>query len=284
MQKKSATSDKTQDSGKEGKTAEKRYSIRPSTSNDWIMLTDLETGLEVDVELRVLDYCYDCVPKMEYYAPLKKMLPCSFICCYTGCYASQEEIDKVNAHIEKIIPYLSEDGKKTMKENNNKFWDEDDNDPKEKLFKIICTPHEWEINPSEEKNYSKYYVSETGYPIRCVFLMDNGYCAVHCHLVDIGLDWVKDKFNICTTFPLDLRPQDNTIAFMKDFDTFTLQLTDCISDFEERKKQLGMGQIIDTCKYSIVDRYGESFWETLNEFAKDFRAGKIKIAKFYRKN
>lgn len=72
MQKKSATSDKTQDSGKEGKTAEKRYSIRPSTSNDWIMLTDLETGLEVDVELRVLDYCYDCVPKMEYYAPPQK--------------------------------------------------------------------------------------------------------------------------------------------------------------------------------------------------------------------
>jgi hypothetical protein len=282
MQKKTSSPIKEKEKEDTTKLTNRIYSIRPSTSSKWIFVKDLRTGREVDVELRVLDYCYDCVPKPVYYAPLRKMLPCSFICCYTGCYAAPEEIEKVKKHIDKIIPYLSIDGKRTLRENNNKFWNEEDNDPEENLYKIICTPEEWDFNPSEEKNYSKYPISDTGYPIRCVFLMDNGYCAVHAYFNDVGIDWVSDKFNICTTFPLDLRPQDNTIAFMKDFDTFTLQLTDCISEFEERKKQLGMGQIINTCKYSIVSRYGESFWEALNQFAEDFRAGKVKIEGVYR--
>ena len=83
------------------------------------------------------------------------------------------------------------------------------------------------------------------------FLMADGFCAVHKYCNDSGRNWVQDKFNICTTFPLDVRPQDKTLAFMKDFDSFTFGPVDCLSDDEDKKAALGMPQ--DYQFYEICD-------------------------------
>ena len=61
-----------------------------------------------------------------------------FICCYTGCYASQK-IDKVNAHRKDHSIFIRR-WQKDHEGKQQQVWDEDDNDPKEKLFKIIVHP------------------------------------------------------------------------------------------------------------------------------------------------
>ncbi|WP_457557345.1 hypothetical protein [Candidatus Harpocratesius sp.] len=309
----------------------KYYYIKPSDSKNWLIIGS-PSNKEVDVEIKILDYLFRCKPKEIEVDGMQIM--CSRLCCYTGCYVSMEEIKRAEELLPKILPDLQEDAKNLLNINNNQIYLPNDYDRDENLYKIRCSPDEWNFDENDDDNEEDGEIDddneedgeiddgneedgeidddneedckidddneeddeidddneeddeiddEFSLPPRnhCIFLMNNGMCALHKYYIEYNQNWIKEKFNICTTFPLDLRPQDGTIAFMKDFDDFTFGEVECLSKDRNLKKQLGYPQIIDSMKDVIVDRFGISWWNALNHCAKDFRLGKIDIDYIY---
>ena len=264
-----------------------RYIAKPSDNQKWVIIESSD-GSEIDVEFRLMDYHYDCIPKTLVVDG--KEVICSQFCCYTGCYITPDEIKEANKILPKIRPYLQKDAAELLHKTMDQIFLPDDYDKVENLYKTRCAPEEWDYDEEDEEDSEKGDEQEDKEedweeeipPVNhCVFLMKNGLCATHKYYVDKGINWVKKKFNICTTFPIDVRPQDKTLAFMDEFDSFTYANVDCISPDENHKMKLGMPQIIESMKYVIVDRYGEIFWTALNEFAKDFRAEKVSVEDIY---
>ncbi|MHA1583750.1 MAG: hypothetical protein ACTSWL_00720, partial [Promethearchaeota archaeon] len=279
-----------------------KYTIKPSDSPEWIIIENPE-GLAIDTEVKVLNFRYDCIPKKILINGEKVW--CSRLCCYTGCYVTQTEIDTTTEILPKIIPSLLPDSQKVLEQNDNQIFIPDDYDEQEKLWKIRCAPEEWiyedesngeedsdensdgneeenhiengngendedhnehfdeeNLKENNEKDEDNDNDEEAHIPQNhCIFLMENGLCATHKYFVDHNQDWVKvnNKFNICVTFPLDIRPQDKTLAFMVDFNEFTFGKVDCLSPDEKKKERLGYPQIIESMKYAIVDRYNEEW-------------------------
>ncbi len=276
-----------------------KYIAKPSDSREWIILQS-NLGLAVDIELRMLDYHYDCQPKLIEVNGEK--IYCSQLCCYAGCYVSEDEIKSVEEILPKIKPLLKKESINLLETVKNQIFVPEDYDKDEKLYKTRTAPEEWEFPDEdeekeeeidEEENESKS--SETDKEDNeeeeeekeipknhCLFLTNKGLCALHQHYNDNGINWVKEKFNICVTFPLDIRPKDKTLAFMDEFDSFMYFNVDCISKDEDKKIKLGMPQIIDSMKYAIVDRFTLEWWEALSAFSKDYRAGKIDLDFIYK--
>ncbi len=274
----------------------KEYHIQPSDSKDWIFIRSPK-GLKVDVEVAVLDYLYTCQPK-EIEVEGHRIL-CSRLCCYAGCYVSLEEIERIEVLIPEILPDLQKDSQNLLKYSENRVHNPDDYDEEEEVYKIRCAPQEWEYdddkkpdqkdktrNADEKKDKEeKEKESSVEFTLppknHCIFLMEDGLCAMHKYYNDIGQNWMKHKFNICTTFPLDLRVPDRTIAFMKDFDNFAFAEVECLSPDQELKKKLGYPQIVEAMRDVITDRFGDPFWKALNKVSKDFRADLIDIDHIY---
>ncbi|MCF2139554.1 MAG: hypothetical protein K9W44_05830 [Candidatus Lokiarchaeota archaeon] len=254
----------------------KYYYIKPSDSKNWLIIGS-PSNKEVDVEIKILDYLFRCEPKEIEVDGMQIM--CSRLCCYTGCYVSMEEIKRAEVLLPKIFPDLQEDAKNLLNINNNQIYLPDDYDREENLYKIRCSPNEWNFNEDDDEEED----DEFSLPPRnhCIFLMKNGLCALHKYYIKYNQNWIKEKFNICTTFPLDLRPQDGTMGFMNEFDDFAFGEVECLSKNRNLKEHLGYPQIIDSMKDVIVDRFGISWWNALNHCAKDFRLGKIDIDYIY---
>ena len=253
------------------------YTAKPSDSREWIII-ESPAGKAIDVQLRVMDYRYDCIPQIIDVGNEK--IYCSNLCCYQGCYVSPKEVEYVAKHLKDIKPMLREDSLRVLEMCQDKIYVPEDYDAKENLFKTCCAPREWTNDELCVEHEDKE--AEAPPANHCIFLMHNGLCSVHKFCSDRNINWVKNKFNICVTFPLDIRPQDKTLAFMDGFDQFTFGKVDCISPDENRKKQLGMPQVIESMKYAIVDRYGEEWWAALNAFAIDYRNGKIDLDSIYK--
>ena len=255
-----------------------KYTVKPSDSSEWVILRSPK-GTEIDVELHILDYHYDCIPKKIKVGD--EMINCSQLCCYAGCYVSQKEINIIDENMEGIFPLLQLDAQKVLKENNMQIYLPDDFDKEEQLYKTRCAPEEWDYD-DEASGVGDQDEAEGEIPENyCIFLMANGLCASHKYFVENNINWVKEKFNICTTFPIDIRPQDKTLAFMDEFESFTYSHVYCLSKDEDEKKRLKMPQIVESMKYAIVDRYGEEWWDALAAFAQDYRAGKIDLDSLY---
>ena len=258
----------------------KHYTVKPSDSPKWVIICDPQ-GFEVDVEIRIFDYRYDCRPQQITVKGQK--IWCSQLCCYTGCYAVDEEIASTKRILPKILQDLQEDARKLLGENGNQIIDPEDYDAEEKLYKIRCAPGEWDEEDTEEEEKSENVPSN-----HCIFLMDDGLCATHKYFVEKNEPWVpkNQKFNICTCFPLDIRPQDKTLAFMDGIDDFIFHTNwkaSCVSNDEKTKEHFGYPQIIESMKYVIVDRYGETWWASLNAVAKDWRKRTIRLSQIYTK-
>jgi hypothetical protein len=260
------------------------YTVIPSDSPKWVIIVDPE-GFEVDVEIRVLNYRHDCRPQRV--TVDGQEIWCSQLCCYTGCYAYEGEIANTNRILPEVLPYLQEDARALLENNGNQIFLPEDYDAEEKLYKIRCAPGEWDENENEEEEGVGKREEETPtVPANhCIFLMDNGLCATHNYFVDKNEPWVpkNQKFNICTCFPLDIRPQDKTLAFMEGIDEFTHLEVSCVSTDEDAKARLGYPQVIDAQKHVIVDRYGESWWKSLSAAAKDWRENRWSLSQIYSK-
>ena len=265
------------------------YRLYPSDSSEWVIIEN-NNGLKIDTEIKILNYRHCCNP-----SPFKlddsKEIPCSFLCCYGGCYVQMDEIERISKILPEIKQDLLKDSLELLIKQNDKIFDPTDFDEEEMVYKILCAPHEWiyEDDPSlknmAEEEKEALMEEEFQFPPKnhCIFLMENGYCAIHKYFVEHGEQWfAKDKkFNICTTFPLDLRPQDGTFGFMDEVADYFFEEVPCVSDDEEKKKNLGMPFVIDNMKDIISDRFSEDWWNALNQVANDFRSNKIDISSLY---
>ncbi|MHA1473902.1 MAG: hypothetical protein ACTSRX_02485 [Promethearchaeota archaeon] len=278
----------------------KKYIAKPSDSREWIIIQSrTKSRLAVDTELRIMDYHYDCIPKLiELNGESGEKIYCSQLCCYAGCYVSEEKIKKVKEILPKIKPLLQNNSIDLLEKVNDQIIVPDDYDKEENLYKTRTAPEEWEFSDEEEdKDDSESLENEEDNDDdnedeeeeeleipqnHCIFLTNKGLCALHQYYNDENINWVKEKFNICVTFPLDIRPQDKTLSFMDDFDSFFYHDVDCINKDENKKIKLGMPQIIDSMKYAIVDRYNLEWWEALSAFSHDYRAGKIDLDTIYK--
>ncbi|TFH27892.1 MAG: hypothetical protein E4G98_05760 [Promethearchaeota archaeon] len=270
----------------------KEYHLEPSDSKDWIFVSSPD-GLKVDVEVAVLDYLYTCQPK-EIEVDGHRIF-CSRLCCYAGCYVSLEEIEQIEVLLPEMLPDLQKDSQNLLKYSENRLHNPADYDEEEEVYKIRCAPQEWDYDDDhrideensersnektdDEDNSSDEFILPP--KNHCIFLMEDGLCAMHKYYNEIGQNWLKHKFNICTTFPLDLRVPDRTIAFMKEFDNFAFADVECLSPDQEMKKKLGYPQIVDAMRDVIADRFGAPFWKALTKFAQDFRTGLIVIDHIY---
>ncbi len=264
------------------------YRLFPSDSSKWVII-ESKDGLKIDTEIRILGFRHTCRPHV-----IKRhgsSIMCSRLCCYGGCYVTPAEIQKISHILPKIKQDLPEDSLAVLNKYQDEFTDPEDHDEEENLYKIRCAPREWvyeddpELKSCTPEEINKTMDEEFSFPPKnhCLFLMDNGYCAVHKYFLDQGEKWFQqgNKFQICTTFPLDIRPQDQTLAFMDEFEEFFFEKVSCISDDEELKKALRMPYITYDMKDILVDRFSLSFWNALDQVGKDWRAGKINIQDLY---
>ncbi len=292
------------------------YTAKPSDARNWVFV-ESPNGTVVDVEVAILDFRYDCVPQrveVDINGTIEKIW-CSRFCCYAGSYTSPDEILRTRRILPAIKKDLQPDSLHLLEEQKGIFHLPDDHDEVENLYKTCCAPAEWKFteegeDESEEEGGDvgedegddvgedeggeeddidleevEYDDSELEFALppknHCIFLMENGLCATHKYYLENNRNWVKEKFNICVTFPLDLRPDDKTIAFMGHFDEFAFTEVHCLTSDEAEKEKRGYPQIIESMKNVIVDRYNEDFWNALNAFARDYRDGKITVNDIY---
>ena len=288
-----------------------KYAISPSDSDDWFIIELTGKKLKIDVEKRVLITRYDCIPHEVKIQDSNTVVSCSHFCCYMGCYISPVEIKFIEEILPKLKPYLTDDSRNVLKEFNDEFYLPEDNDPEEKLYKTRCSPEEpsrfyydedvdnEEIEEDEEEIIDITDEDEEDADAEdlethldecpdatCLFLMDDGLCALHKYCDDNSLDWPIQKFNICTTFPIDIRVTRNetakdapyplekrvddecsTLKMMDEYDDFLFAKMNCINLSPKIKAKKHVPYIIDSMKYAIVSRFGENMWEALHDYA-----------------
>ncbi|MHA1111738.1 MAG: hypothetical protein ACTSRE_11595 [Promethearchaeota archaeon] len=289
-----------------------KYKISPSDSNDWFIIELAEKKIKIDVEKSVLTTRYDCIPHPVQIKDSDNCVSCSNFCCYMGCYVSPLEIKFIEEILPQLKPYLTKDSRKVLKKFHDEFYLPEDYDPKEKLYKTRCSPEETtrfyfdedvdeeEIDADEDEIIEiiedsdvdsnsvnlEDNISEVPDSV-CLFLMEGGLCALHKYCDDAGLYWPIDKFNICTTFPIDIRVTQNdtakdapyplekrvedecsTLKMMDDYDDFLYTKMNCINLSPKIKAKKNVPYIIDSMKYAIVSRFGEEMWKALHDYAK----------------
>ena len=173
-------------------------------------------------------------------------------------------------------------------DDNNKVNDDSAKDGKDN------TDGEYEDEEDEDLDIDTYEDKIYELPeSHCLFLMENGYCSIHSYCNDNGIDWTKEKFNICTTFPMDLRVSNNssskdvpraiykrvnddcsTVKMMDDYQEFLFTEMDCISLPAKVKERKNVPYILDSMKYAFVTRYGEDMWIALTDYAQKIRQKK----------
>ncbi len=273
---------------------EVKYEISPSDDDDWLIISLKNKKVKLDFQKEVLSFRYDCIPH-----PINingKKISCSKFCCYAGCYVSPLEIKL----IEKILPelkkgFLTQDSMEVLYRFNDEFYLPEDYDEEENLYKTRCAPFEPPVQYVSEEVENKGEIESYENNIDeipetyCLFLMENGFCSVHSYLEKIGKKWYLDKFNICTSFPLDLRIAQNdaedapypdvkrvdddcsTLKMMDEYENFLFTKMDCINLTNDIKTKKNIPYILNSQKYLIITRLGEDLWIALNDFAEKYR-------------
>ncbi|MHA1270688.1 MAG: DUF3109 family protein [Candidatus Helarchaeota archaeon] len=188
-------------------------------------------GIKVEKEL--LKYHFECIYNSS----------CKSQCCDLGAFITKEEIRKVRKDITKIKEYLSINKQKRLSKLHNKFVLNNG-------WKDLWKTRTWNGT--------------------CIFLMDNGGCSIHKFCLDNNINWIKYKFNICVTFPLDIRPHEKTIEFMEDWNNEEFDIW-CLRSSKQEKIKRHIKPIIYSMKEIIVDRLGLKFWNALEKKYKELK-------------
>ncbi|MBN2156439.1 MAG: hypothetical protein JW776_10380 [Candidatus Lokiarchaeota archaeon] len=291
-----------------------KYIVSPSDSDNWFIIDLIDKNIKIDVEKRVLTSRFDCQPHDVHISGSDKSVCCSRYCCYMGCYISPLEIKFIEDHLPEIKRYLSVESQGVLKQYKDEFYLPEDYDPEENLYKTRCSPHEstrfyYDEDVSEEEidedeneiiemmeNNDSADLEDLESTIdeipdcSCLFLMEDGLCAVHKFCEDQRIDWTLHKFNICSTFPIDIRVTRNqtakdapypeekrvddecsTLKMMDDYEDFLYTHMNCINLSPKIKAQKKVPYILDSMKYAIVSRFGEEIWLALKEYALQIR-------------
>jgi hypothetical protein len=125
---------------------------------------------------------------------------CKSQCCYRACIVPEHEAEKIEAHFDDILSYLSAEKREALKKNGTILADCSKQCPKG------CEIHEDEARAIQRTFGGKDF--------RCVLILKNTcsllytnkdglrYCAVHTHAMDKGMVWEEFKFADCVQYPL----------------------------------------------------------------------------------
>jgi hypothetical protein len=288
-----------------------KYKISPSDNDDWFIIELLDKKIKIDVEKCVLTTRFHCVPHPVKIQGSPLVIPCSRYCCYMGCYITPIEIRFIEEYLPELKSYLTNESREVLKKYKDEFYLPEDHDPDENLYKTRCYPEETtrfyydndvdnevieedekaiieiedDLDEIKEGDDLEAKISEIP-DSSCLFLMENGLCAIHKFCDDHQMDWTIHKFNICTTFPVDIRVARNktakdapyplkkrvdddcsTIKMMDDFEDFLYTKMNCVNSSSNIKAERKIPFIIDSMKYAIVSRFGEDLWTALKHHA-----------------
>ncbi len=174
------------------------------------------------VETRIITYLYEC----EY------QQGCSSECCSIGAWITGDEIKRVQKALNDIAPYLNDAKKRRLKHLRNRF------------IQKSGWAGTWKIRTWKSS---------------CIFLMDNGACAVHRYCLDNGIDWIRFKFDICATFPLIIYYEKRLIRLINS----GWEVVACLNLSDEEKQKKQMKPLVYSMKDILIDRLGMEFWNAL---------------------
>lgn len=159
------------------------------------------------------------------------------VCCYAGTCVTKEETQRVGDVIEEIKKYLSPSKVQRLNKLKNKFY---------------------------RKNYLIGYWRLRTWEGFCLFLMEDGGCAVHKFCMDTGRNWIQFHFNLCVTYPLRIDVKERLIQIEEEL-------------FEQKYSVPCFGLTVDgdtghhnepviySMKAVITERLGEEFWKALEK-------------------
>ncbi|MEK6699808.1 MAG: DUF3109 domain-containing protein [Nitrospirota bacterium] len=153
---------------------------------------------------------------------------CKSMCCYRSCIVPPKEADRIEAHAEGILAYLSPENREAVKKNVAILG------VCEKQCPTGCVIHEDEAR-AIKRNFG-------GADFRCVLLFNNDcsllytnreglrYCAVHTYAIEKGLVWEEFKFADCVQYPLSFYTTEKGKEVLSIQDTPYLNHIPCMKD------------------------------------------------------
>ena len=163
------------------------------------------------------------------------MFPGCGLCCFAGTTITSNEIKRVKPIIDELKSYLSISKVKRLDKLENSFY----------------TRHRG-----------------TRYKLRtwdssCIFLMEDKRCAVHAYCLDNKINWIKFHFDLCVTYPLSINQTDRIIQIEEE-----LYNGEYVYPCFNQKQGDDINRDIDIVYYMkdvIIDRFGQSLWESLEK-------------------
>jgi hypothetical protein len=187
---------------------------------------------------------------------------CKSQCCYRSCIVPEQEVKKIEAHLDGILAYLSPQNRDAIKKNGSVLG--------------ICSqqcPTGCVIHEDEAKAIRRNF---GGKDFRCVLLFQNDcsllyttkeglrYCAVHTYAMDKGMVWEEFKFADCVQYPLSFYRTENGKQVVSIQDTPYLNHIPCM-------KQPAGDPMYKSLKKTIETYMGKDFYRELEAHAKKMK-------------
>lgn len=184
---------------------------------------------------------------------------CRSMCCYRSCIVPEHEARRVEAHLEGILPYLSQENREAVQKNGS----------------ILATcsrqcPTGCVIHDDEARAIRRNF---GGAGFRCVLLFNNDcallytndkglrYCSVHSYAIEKGMVWEEFKFSDCVQYPLSVYINEEGKKVLSIQNTPYLKHIPCMN------KPSGE-PMYKSLKKSIETLLGPDFYLELEAFAK----------------
>ncbi|HWR73041.1 MAG TPA: DUF3109 domain-containing protein [Nitrospirota bacterium] len=153
---------------------------------------------------------------------------CRSMCCYRSCIVPPHEAERIEKHLDGILPYLSPENREAVRKNGSILG--------------VCTkqcPAGCVIHDDEARAIRRAF---GGKDFRCVLLYNNDcalvytnteglrYCAVHSYAIEKGLVWEEFKFADCVQYPLSVYTREDGKRVLSIQDTPYLNHIPCMKD------------------------------------------------------
>lgn len=187
---------------------------------------------------------------------------CKSQCCYRSCIVPEQEVKKVEAHLDGILAYLSPENRDAIKKNGSVLG--------------VCSqqcPTGCEIHEDEAQAIRRSF---GGKDFRCILLFQNTcsllyttkeglrYCAVHAYAMATGMVWEEFKFADCVQYPLSFYQTEDGKQVVSIQDTPYLNHIPCM-------KQPAGQPMYKSLKKTIETFMGKEFYKKLEAYAEKRR-------------
>ena len=183
---------------------------------------------------------------------------CKSQCCYRSCIVPEHEAEKVEAHLDEILAYLSPDNREAIRKNGSLLG------VCSKQCPAGCVIHEDEAQAIRRNFGGKAFRCVLLFKDNCALLYTNKeglrYCAVHTFAMEKGLVWEEFKFADCVQYPLSFYHTADGRQVLSIQDTPYLNHIPCM-------KSPAGEPMYKSLKKTIETFIGKGFYEALAAYA-----------------